>query len=72
MAEVKIYTSIVFTKYCNVTTLTTDELAKMCKGTDCPMTIGACPFGESVDCQTITARDWLNLIGAKQVIDDAT
>lgn len=66
MAEVKIYTSIVFTKYSNVTTLTTDELAKMCKETDCPMSIGACPFGESVDCQTITERDWLNLIGEKE------
>lgn len=74
MAKVRIFTSIKNTKnigneYVGTIVLSTEELAIMCRETDCPLTLGLCPFGESIDCQDVTERDWLNLIGAKDEQD---
>jgi len=74
MAKVKIFTSIKNTKNTGnecirTIVLSTEDLAFMCRETDCPLTVGFCPFGESIDCQDVTERDWLNLIGAKDEQD---
>ena len=74
MAKVKIFTHIKNTKNVgseciSTIVVSTEALASMCRERDCPLPLDCCPLGKDIDCQDVTERDWLNLLGAKDKQD---